>query len=101
MYISANAILCLSEIKMSKFVLGKKSPVGDRVSDLQTLYSIYMLILSTSYQQPTIKHDAPQALGLDSYERMPYAVILLKTSADRIQQRDTVSSYYVAFGIHR
>ncbi|GAA5958783.1 hypothetical protein JCM21900_004761 [Sporobolomyces salmonicolor] len=59
----------VTDAKMAKYVVGKKSAVGDKSATRHT--------------------EAPLALGLDGYERMPYALMPLAREADLILQRST------------
>ncbi|KAL8277535.1 hypothetical protein RQP46_010090 [Phenoliferia psychrophenolica] len=59
----------ISDAKMAKFQIGKKSAPGDR---------------------PVARRaDAPIALGLDDYERLPYAVVEMATPEQLTGQRST------------
>ncbi|GAA5875871.1 hypothetical protein JCM1840_002960 [Sporobolomyces johnsonii] len=59
----------VTDAKMAKYVVGKKSAVGDKSTTRRT--------------------EAPLALGLDGYERMPYALMPLGGEAELISQRST------------
>ncbi|GAA5844746.1 hypothetical protein JCM11251_002267 [Rhodosporidiobolus azoricus] len=62
-------VYSITDAKLAKYVVGKKSPMGDKAV--------------------TRRADAPLALGLDAYERMPFALEPLNDEADLIAQRET------------
>ncbi|GAA6021361.1 hypothetical protein JCM10207_002022 [Rhodosporidiobolus poonsookiae] len=59
----------ITDAKLAKYVVGKKSPMGDKAVTRRT--------------------EAPLALGLDSYERMPFALVSMSTEDDLVAQRET------------
>ncbi|GAA5904538.1 hypothetical protein JCM6882_004901 [Rhodosporidiobolus microsporus] len=62
-------VYSITDAKLAKYVLGKKSPMGDKAV--------------------TRRAEAPLALGLDGYERMPFALKPLSAKEDLIAQRET------------
>jgi cohesin loading factor subunit SCC2 len=64
-------VYAITDVRMEKYVVGKRSTYGDR-SVLR-------------------RADAPLALGLDDYVRMPFAVNDMVDEEDCCSQRDTVS----------
>ncbi|BGP35332.1 Sister chromatid cohesion protein 2 [Rhodotorula toruloides] len=59
----------ITDAKLAKYVVGKKSAMGDKAV--------------------TRRPDAPLALGLDSYDRMPFALKPMSSEADLVEQRAT------------
>ncbi|GAA6060785.1 hypothetical protein JCM10212_005434 [Sporobolomyces blumeae] len=59
----------ITDAKMTKYVVGKKSALGDKTA--------------------TRRHDAAIALGQDGYARMPHAKLPTVSEEDRIAQRAT------------
>ncbi|GAA5984976.1 hypothetical protein JCM11641_005602 [Rhodosporidiobolus odoratus] len=62
-------VYSVTDAKLARYVVGKKSAAGDRAV--------------------THRNDAPFALGTDSYARMPFALIPMKTADDLVSQRET------------
>ncbi|CDR46094.1 RHTO0S12e00276g1_1 [Rhodotorula toruloides] len=59
----------ITDAKLAKYVVGKKSAMGDKAV--------------------TRRPDAPLALGLDSYDRMPFALKPMSGEEDLVEQRAT------------
>ncbi|GEM10950.1 cohesin loading factor subunit SCC2 [Rhodotorula toruloides] len=59
----------ITDAKLAKYVVGKKSPMGDKAL--------------------ARRPDTPAALGLDSYDRMPFALKPMEGEKDFVEQRAT------------
>lgn len=76
---------------MAKYVPGKKSPAGDKVSRRTCSYCTQYVTYIVHYSQGcTRRNGASIALGEDGYPRMPFALAPLTTNDDRYAQRTTV-----------
>lgn len=85
------------DAKLSKYAVGKKSATGDRVSfELDVFASPWVPLIDTSTQPVTRRPEAPVALGLDGYERLPFAIAVMISPEHRIQQRTTVLPFLLS-----
>jgi hypothetical protein len=73
---------------MSKYTVGKKSTVGDRVSG--DLTATHVQGADTSNQAAMRRVDVLPTLDSESYSRLPFAMRPLLTREDAVSQRDTV-----------
>jgi hypothetical protein len=80
--------LTFSDVKMSKYTVGKKSTVGDRVSG--DLTATHVQGADTSNQAAMRRVDVLPTLDSESYSRLPFAMRPLLTREDAVSQRDTV-----------